>query len=137
MPGPPTPILGLSVPTVGGDSGSWGNELNSDLAILDGLGAAGVSASSTGRTLAYGTNPFSRAYETGGAGGITDVLPTAIGHAGQGFLVKKVDAGAGAVTIATTGGQTIDGLSTYVLTNQYQYVWVESDGANFQVIGNS
>lgn len=141
MPGPSTPILGLTVPTIGGDANTWGGELNGDLAIIDLLGAAMVSASSAGRTLAYGVSPMNRAYETGGAGGITDVLPSAVGHAGQGFLIKKVDAGAGAVTINTTGGQTIGDIggpvSSYSLVNQGQYVWVESDGANFQIITNN
>ena len=137
MPGPPTPNLGLTVPTVNGDFGIWGNELNTDLAIIDALGAIPSSASAAGRTLVYSVAPINRAYETAGAGGITDVLPTAIGHRGQGFFIKKVDSAAGAVLITTTLSQTIDGAATYSLVNQWQYVWVESDGANWQIVGNN
>ena len=137
MPGTPTPILGLAVPSVGGDSGAWGGELNADLAIIDNLGALGGSASLVGRILAYGVNPMQLAFETGGSGGITDVLPTAVGHFGQGFLIKKVDAGAGAVTIQTIDSQTIDGQASYVLANQFQYVEVISDGSNWNVVANN
>jgi hypothetical protein len=140
MPGTPTPLLNLTVPTVGADVGTWGSELNADLAILDGLGAYSASNSSVGRTLAYGPSPVTIAWETGGAGGITDVLPTAIGHRGQGFHIKKIDSGAGAVVLSTTGGQTIEGdasFSTYNLVNKGQYISVISDGTNWQISANN
>jgi hypothetical protein len=138
MPGTPTPILGLTVPTVGSDADVWGNELNTDLAIIDSLGTHGVSSSAVGRTLAYGISAIQLCFETAGAGGITDVLPTAVGHLGQGFLIKKVDSAAGAVTINTTSSQTIDSaVAPYSLTNQNQYVLVVSDNANWQIIANN
>jgi hypothetical protein len=39
-----------------------------------------------------------------------------------------------AVTIGTTGAQTIDGAATKTLTAQYQLLTVLSDGANWLVI---
>jgi hypothetical protein len=141
MPGPFTPILGLTVPTVGGDSGVWGSELNADLAILDNLGALGGSASSVGRILAYGVSAIQLAFETGGALGIADILPSAVGHFGQGFLVKKIDSGVGVVVLNTSSAQTIldigGPISSYSLTNQGQYVMVVSDGANWQIVANN
>jgi hypothetical protein len=71
---------------------------------------------------------------TTGAGVITATLPTAVGISGQAIIIKKIDSGAGSVTIATTSAQTMDGLSTYQLTNQYQYVEVVSDGSNWVII---
>lgn len=62
----------------------------------------------------------------------TQTLPTAVGCKGKEYLVKN--AGTGVVTVATTSSQTIDGVTTYVLTSQYQSVTVVSDGANWQVI---
>lgn len=70
---------------------------------------------------------------TSGGAGITLTLPTATAYAGQVIKVKKVDAGVGAVTI--TG--SIDGLSSYPLTNQYQYVCLESGNGTWQVVGNN
>src|SRR5690606_8890680 len=55
---------------------------------------------------------------TGGAGGITITLPTLVN--GMKFTVKKVDAGAGAVTV--TGGANIDGAASKVLAAQHERV---------------
>jgi hypothetical protein len=74
---------------------------------------------------------------TTGASVITATLPTAVGIGGQFAIIKKVDSGAGSVSVATTSGQTIDGGSTYSLVNQWQFVEVCSDGANWQIIGNN
>jgi hypothetical protein len=70
---------------------------------------------------------------TSGAGGITLTLPSAVGIAGCEFIIKKVDSGAGAVTIATTSSQTIDGgaASAQNLTAQWQSRRFVSDGANW------
>jgi hypothetical protein len=72
---------------------------------------------------------------TGGSGGITITLLTAVGNGGCAFIIKKVDSGIGAITIATTSSQTIDGSSTYQLTNQWQFVKVISDGSNWLIWG--
>ena len=74
---------------------------------------------------------------TAGAGGITRTLPTAVGVDGQEYILKRVDAGAGNVTIDTTSAQTIDGATSYILSNQWQYVTVQSDGANWVIVGNN
>jgi hypothetical protein len=66
------------------------------------------------------------------SGTFTVTLPTAVGRAGKIFKVKNT--GAGVITLATTGGQTIDGAATYPLSVQNFAVTVESDGANWQVI---
>lgn len=61
---------------------------------------------------------------TGGGSGITLQLPAAAQNPGIIVRVKKVDAGAGAITLQDALGATIDGGSTYLLVNQYQYVWL-------------
>lgn len=68
---------------------------------------------------------------TGGAGGITITLPAAM--ASLRYEVKKVDAGAGAVTVATTSSQTIDGATTKSLPARYDKVTVVSDGTAWYV----
>jgi hypothetical protein len=61
-------------------------------------------------------------------------LPTAVGCIGRRYTIKKTDASANAVTIATTSSQTIDGTTTKALSTQYAAYTVQSDGANWQII---
>lgn len=72
---------------------------------------------------------------TGGAFTIT--LPTAVGCTGQVYLIKKTDSSGNAVTVGTTSSQTIDAGSTYSLSAQYKYVSIQSNGANWVIIGNN
>jgi parallel beta-helix repeat protein/putative cofactor-binding repeat protein len=69
---------------------------------------------------------------TGGASGITVTLPTAV--KGARFEVAKVDSGAGAVTVATTSSQTINGVTTKVLAAQYDKVTVVSNGTAWFIV---
>lgn len=71
---------------------------------------------------------------TGGAGGITLTLPTAVGISGAVFDIVKVDAGVGAVTVDGNGAETINGAATYLLPNQWDSVTVMSDGTNWVVL---
>jgi len=68
---------------------------------------------------------------------VTVNLPTAVGNAGQRFLVKKLSA-VGAprdITVDPFGSQTIDGATTHLLNVHYEYVIVESDGTNWMIVG--
>lgn len=65
-------------------------------------------------------------------GTFTVTLPTAVGRAGQVYVIKN--SGTGTVTVGTTSAQTIDGATTYPLTVQYWSITVQSDGANWVVI---
>jgi hypothetical protein len=63
-------------------------------------------------------------------------LPTSVGATGQVYIVKKVDSTANTVTITTTSSQTIDGSASKVLSSQYDGFQLQSDGANWMIIGN-
>jgi hypothetical protein len=63
-------------------------------------------------------------------------LPTSVGATGQVYIIKKVDSTANTVTITTTSSQTIDGSSSKVLSYQYDGFQLQSDGANWMIIGN-
>ena len=69
------------------------------------------------------------------SGTFTATLPTAVGCRGKIYIIKN--SGAGAITVATTSSQTIDGSTTYSLGTQYKYVQVMSDGANWIITGNN
>lgn len=88
-----------------------------------------VTTYAANQALAYLTDET--VYGNAGATDITLTLPTAVGHTGQRFRIMRVNSTAGNTIIATTSSQTINGGATCTLTNQYQYVEVESDGANW------
>ena len=69
---------------------------------------------------------------TGGTFNIT--LPTASGIKGKSYIIKN--SGNGIITANTTGGQTIDGISTQTLTNLAS-IQVTSDGTNWVIAGTS
>lgn len=66
------------------------------------------------------------------ATGQTITLPTAVGSTGRYYTVKLK--AAGSVTIATTSSQTIDGVTTLVLSVLNDVATVQSDGANWNTI---
>ena len=69
---------------------------------------------------------------TAGAGGITLTLPAAA--SGKVVIVKKVDTGAGNVTLDPPGAVTIDGAATKVLYHQYETMTCVSDGTNWFIV---
>ena len=133
MPGTPTPNLGLTVPTVGGDSDAWGTELNGDLAIIDNLGAATVISQSASFNAVASVFPEVIYRVTTGAATITCTLPSPSACTGRIFTIKKIDAGVGQVSIVGS----IDGQSSWVRATQWSYVRLASNGASFDVIGNN
>lgn len=71
-----------------------------------------------------------------GAGNVVITLPTAVGIPGRTYTVKRTDGSGNSLTLATTGGQTIDGSATKTML-QYQYYTVVSDGAGWSIIGSN
>jgi hypothetical protein len=61
-------------------------------------------------------------------------LPTAVGSTGKIYVVKNSDTGI--ITVDTTSSETIDGVLTKTL-NQYDSVILESNGANWVIVGDS
>jgi len=135
MPGTPTPILGLTVPTVGGDNNTWGTELNGNLSILDLLGAAGVFPVSSAFTVVSGSQ-FERFYRviTGGLN-VPGVLPDpGTIPPGKIFTIMMADTG-GTITLSCINpAVTIQGLTTFQITNQYGVARLLANGVNYDVI---
>jgi hypothetical protein len=71
------------------------------------------------------------------SGAFTISLPSAAGIAGRQYTIKKVDSSPNAVTIVPHGTETIDGASSYVLSAQWKYVTIVSDGSNWLIIANN
>jgi hypothetical protein len=76
-------------------------------------------------------------YADATSGAFTVSLPTAGSRGGQTYTIKRANAGANNVTVGTTSSQTIDGSTTYVLSAQYKYVTVVSNGSNWLIISNN
>lgn len=70
------------------------------------------------------------------SGAVTITLPNATSLQGRVFTIKKVD-NVNTVTVATSSSQTIDNASTYLLSTQWKYVTMISNGSNWLVIGNN
>lgn len=108
---------------------------NSETAIRDALGFGGsllaIPAIDHGHPLLLNVKAKSAAYPmvnsdlaimaTGGAGGITITLP-ANPAVGTLVFVKKVDTGAGAVTVAGSGAATIEGVASLSLAAQWNSI---------------
>lgn len=134
MPNAPTPILSLTVPTVGGDINQWGGELNTDLATLDNLGAISPQIISSNSPIAPGVPPITLALCAGGSAGIIVTLSCPVSKPSI-FVISKVDATVGVVTVTPASGVVNPGaFASYQLTNQGQFVWLAFDGVNYNVI---
>lgn len=73
-----------------------------------------------------------------GAAAVMITLPPSSALPGQIIEVKKVDGGANAVTVAKSGTDKIDGADSFVITAQYKYVRLRSDGGgNWYIFGSN
>lgn len=71
----------------------------------------------------------------GNTNAITLTLPAASSNSGKVFVIKKIGSDTNAVTVARAGSDTIDGVTSLVLTTQYDYVQIISDGsATWEVV---
>jgi hypothetical protein len=85
-------------------------------------------------TAAYTVIPTDNVISADATGAaFTVTLPTAVGLAGNQFTIKRINTGSNNVTIATTSSQTIDGVTSFVLSAPYQSVTVMSTGSNWIV----
>lgn len=102
MPGSPTTIYGLTVPTVGGDTNNWGGELNTDLATLDTI----IGLPRTKRAALSGATPAITLADTGSNFyAITITVPATVsitntpaGTFASQIILKMINGGAAVVT---------------------------------------
>ena len=65
---------------------------------------------------------------------VASIAQNAADVPGRIHIIKKTDVSVNTVTVTPSGGATIDGAATYVLTLQYQTVTIISDGTNWHII---
>ena len=74
---------------------------------------------------------------TTGASNRTITLPTVADNVKRKLRLRKVDDGAGYGILDGEGAETINGIASWYLFNQYDYVDVEGDGTEWFVIGGT
>lgn len=118
------------------DEDLWGDELNDDLDDIDGLLKQGITLTNqvTQTTGFTATATISTKYLYPCDATIASyaaTLPTAA-SAGNGGTVafKKMDATANTITVTRAGSDTIDGVNTKILTTQYEFLALASDGVS-------
>lgn len=139
-----TTNFGFTLPSVNSptDENLWGGQLNGNFTSLDSLL---LTASNITIRATTGTDPITAADQNkiilanATAGAFAETLPAA-SSVSNGFMVivKKTDSTANAITITPSGADTIDGLSTFVISVQYGFVALVSDHvSNWNIIGQS
>jgi hypothetical protein len=95
----------------------------------------GIYATSTKTGTSYTiTNTDTVIIADASSNNVTITLPAASGSPGYRFYVKRKDASGNTVTIARSGGDTIDGATSHTLDLQYTSATVVSDGSNWYII---
>ena len=111
-------ILGQALRTGGaGANPAWGFDI-------------GVSTTTTSVSLTASVD-LTLVDTAGGA--VTITLPTAVGVTGRTYTVKKISADVNAVTVNTTGGQTIDGVASIAFRIPQTSLDFVSDGINWRI----
>ena len=100
--------------------------------ILDASNLAFSSSSATINTTLTETDGINVKLINATSGAVTVTLPTAVSNAAS-FIIKKTDSSTNKVTIDGYSTETIDGGTTYVLNDQYNYVEIVSNGTNWVV----
>ena len=117
------------------------NSVDSDQYVDGSIDAAHIASSAVteakrSRTVATANSTSTISNDitlaTAGSAGITLTLPAAA--SGKVVTVKKVDTGAGNVTLDPPGSVTIDGAATKVLYHQYETMTCVSDGTNWFIV---
>ncbi len=68
------------------------------------------------------------------SGTLRVTMPSAVELAGEFFVLKRIDSGTNIITLQTTGGQTIDGMSAIVLGGWWSSVCVVSNGSQWYTV---
>ncbi len=100
------------------------------------VGAGPIYETTVTKTIAYTSQLIDGCIlcdATGGA--FTVTLLSAVNNNGKIYTIKKIDVSANAITVDGDGSETIDGATTKSLASQYDYIQIQSDGANWNIIG--
>lgn len=145
-----TTNYGLNKPLVNSatDQDLWGGQLNGDLDELDGLLLTAIDWTPNTQTTSFNvTAPTAASSATGSSntlylcnctsGAITATLPAATTCSGMKVSFKKSDATTNSVTIQGHSAETIDGSNTFIISPQYGYLTIASDGTEWNILSQT
>jgi hypothetical protein len=94
-----------------------------------------VSSTSTSPTTITTRDGIEYLLVTTGASAFTVNLPAAASNTGRVITIRKVDSGAGKITVDGSGAETIDGNTTVGIWYQNDYLTLLCDGSGWVIIG--
>jgi len=103
---------------------------NSTLDVQGSMAAKVTISSATSNTLGSEYN-----FIYTGTSAATVTLPDATSIAGRMYTIKNASTNSSTLSLNTTSSQTIDGITSHVLSSQYQTVTVVSNGTNWNIMG--
>ena len=93
----------------------------------------GAVADSTQTLTSAGTITATVVFCSASSAPFTVTLPTAVNKLGEFYKVKKIEGTSHAITVAASGSQTIDGVSSVVLESPFAAVMLVSNNSNWFV----
>ena len=122
----------LTVPSGAGTNGH-GMQSNGSGALSFAPMQTDINAVASGDYTVTDTDGYKHILVTTGASTRTITLPTAADNTDRMLVIKKVDSGAGFVTIDGEGSETIDGAASYSLMLQYESVTLVCNGSAWYI----
>ncbi len=96
---------------------------------------AGVTFATTTQTTNYTVGSSDTVvFANATSGNVTVTIPAASGLAGYRFYIKRVDGSANTVTVQRSGSDTIDGMTSFTLDQQYTAFAVVSNGSAWYIL---
>jgi hypothetical protein len=91
----------------------------------------------TTATVNLTSNDYSCFCDASAAAQTVNLVTTSAAMPNRIHVFKKIDSSANTVTIDPAGSETIDGATTVVLANRWDYIVIQSDGSNWFKIGGN
>lgn len=115
---------------------TWrGHRINGTLAANGGLSTSTIAATRISKTAAF-TAASETVYECDAtSAAFTATLPSAASTTGRMYTFKKTDSSANKITIDGNASETIDQIITYPLIERNQSVTIQSNGTNWNIVG--
>lgn len=112
---------------------------NNKVQIQNGLQVGSLRTAISTKSAAYtiGINDYTILVNATSSSINITLLNASVAGSGAIRVIKKIDNSTNKVTVLTTGVQKIDGEVEYNLSSKNKFVTIQSDGTNWNIIGNN